>query len=363
VGSAMLLVWVALTAAVAVRFTVLFGAEWMPDEKMKDITGAGLAHVFFFGDGGWEDAVFDDVRNIHFTRMYGTLFNAYRPGRQWFLTAEMATSIAAGIISAVTPSNGDCTVVGIALTVVFGVYMIAVAALRPYASTLDTLVAVVTAVLMFVASILMTIAASQPTTDLSDDLGIKSAEITVSGMYVIGVKGVIDLILFVYETVTGAVERRHKRREQREAAARAMEQERADADDAKRKLDAIDVKYALLTELQMLRPLPHPPLLEAPKSLCGTHAVHVVSHGRESARKTTRSNRDLEALLNPLRSSSRTPSRRAFSSVHHHDSSNSSSSSDAGNPSGRRFRSAARLRVNRRNRQRPRSLSTTDDDL
>jgi hypothetical protein len=255
-------------------------------------------------------------------------------------------------------------VVGIALTVVFGVYMIAVAALRPYASTLDTLVAVVTAVLMFVASILMTIAASQPTTDLSDDLGIKSAEITVSGMYVFGVKGVVDLVLFVYETVTGAVEYRHKRREQREAAARALEQERADADAAKRKLDAIEVKYALLTELQMLRPLPHPLLSDAPKSVGSTHAVHVVSHGRESARKSTRSNRDLEALLNPLRSSSRTPSRRAFSSAHHHDSSNSSSSSsDAGNPSGRRFRSAARLRVNRRNRQRPRAPSTTDDDL
>ncbi|CUE77580.1 membrane-associated protein, putative [Bodo saltans] len=73
-----------------------------------------------------------------FTKRYHTIFDAYKPGRQWFVAVEFWGSVLAGVLGGVMPSDGGtCFVLLVTLCVANFVLVAAMLALRPYNSHPD----------------------------------------------------------------------------------------------------------------------------------------------------------------------------------------------------------------------------------
>jgi hypothetical protein len=96
--------------------------------------------TFVKGRFAWRDDP-DREDSEGFCRRYSLLFNAYKPNRRWFLIGECITSYCTAYIGAVMPDDGDCSGIGVALLVVYILYVAALLCLSPYITPLEMMIA------------------------------------------------------------------------------------------------------------------------------------------------------------------------------------------------------------------------------
>eukprot|EP01063_Lacrimia_lanifica_P039833 TRINITY_DN8851_c0_g1_i10.p1 TRINITY_DN8851_c0_g1~~TRINITY_DN8851_c0_g1_i10.p1 ORF type:complete len:555 (+),score=63.65 TRINITY_DN8851_c0_g1_i10:1013-2677(+) len=143
-----------------------------PDPRLRGAFGAGDGeqspppltgwrrelYRYMFGAQIWVNA--DGSR---FCEQYGLLFETVRPGRLWFVPAEMASVVAVGLLAAWHPgSMEECHARNSLISVVLGAVFAAVVLGRPFCSAFENLAAAAIAGLLFVATVLLTCAIAFP---------------------------------------------------------------------------------------------------------------------------------------------------------------------------------------------------------
>lgn len=110
---------------------------------------------YIIGVGEWID------RGRHyrgFVKRYGSLFDEFRPRRQWFLAVELCFLYFYGIMDAIAPKTRfGCVVVSALMTVSLWIYLIVIVGLHPHHNNITYLLYILIAVTQLVASLLISV--------------------------------------------------------------------------------------------------------------------------------------------------------------------------------------------------------------
>ncbi len=95
------------------------------------------------------------ARKPSYCLMFGSAFDCYRSGRQWFLTFEILLTVACGIIMGVRPTDGNCQPLTLATLIALAIFLVLIVALRPYYVALNQITNVLLALLLFLSTLLL----------------------------------------------------------------------------------------------------------------------------------------------------------------------------------------------------------------
>ena len=171
--------------------------EWdMRVARAKETPGQRLKRRvkhYFYGADEWDDGEND----VGFVRRFNSLFSAYRVTREWFISVEMSTSIALGIIAGLIPDDGDCTGIVAATLVVLLLNSLALIILRPFITTYDASFALTTSVMTSGSAVFVFLGRFDQTVHL----GTVGVIIVLVLMFVSSVKSILDILLTLYDFV------------------------------------------------------------------------------------------------------------------------------------------------------------------
>jgi hypothetical protein len=125
-------------------------------------------------------------------------FDLYRPYRVWFVCIEYGFTIAFGVIQGWQPNSVlGCKVIVVAMVTLFAILFLSIIALRPYVARFELIFAFVVTGLQLVSAgstMFYVMDNSKPAIDIG-------GWTATSGMYLLSVKAVLDLVILAYELV------------------------------------------------------------------------------------------------------------------------------------------------------------------